>query len=276
MFAAAPATTKAAIEDSTQAVIAMHVAFWDKQINRANELAGDSAANELLTFYASLLSAQRDIYELLCQHVGAVDVELLSNAMPLLLRSIEGTASPQLSDEMQTLKTSAPGYISNMLLEYANHRLPTRFFAKALFQPYGRWCWENDVKPIGAKPPANERHCHSCGGLAQVSIRVESDSADGGSRNLLCATCLYEWPYRRVACASCGEEVPAKLAYFKAEQFAHIKVEICETCRRYVKSVDLTELGNASPLVDDVGSASLDLWAVERGYTKLEINLVGL
>jgi formate dehydrogenase accessory protein FdhE len=254
----------------------MDLAFWDRQINRANELSVQSAANELLTFYASVLSAQRDIYEFLCEHVGGVDVELLSDAMPLLLKAIEETASLQLSNEMQTFKTSAPGDISKMLLEYANHRLPTLFFAKALFQPYGRWCWENDVKPIGARAPANERHCPACGGLPQVSIRVESDSADGGSRNVLCATCLHVWSYRRVACASCGEETPAQLAYFKAEQFAHIKIEICETCRRYVKSVDLTELGNASPLVDDVGSASLDLWAIERGYTKLEINLVGL
>jgi len=253
----------------------MDLAFWDKQINRANELARQSAANGLLTFYASVLSAQRDIYEFLRKH-DAVDVELLSEAMPLLLKAIKETASPQLSSEMQTLRTAAPGDISKMLLEYANHRLPTHFFAKALFQPYGYWCWQNNRKPFGAKTPASERNCPECGGLPQVSVRVASDSADGGSRNLLCATCLYEWSYRRVACASCGEEAPAKLAYFKAEQFAHIKIEICETCRRYVKSVDLTELGNASPLVDDVGSASLDLWAVEREYTKLEINLVGL
>jgi len=251
-------------------------AFWDRQINRANELAGYSAANELLTFYASVLSAQRAIYEFLPEHGGAVDVDLLTEAMPLLLKAIRETSSPQLSNEMQTLRTSPPGDISKMLLEYANHRLPTHFFAKALFQPYARWCWENDVKAIGARSPANERHCPACGGLPQVSIRVESDSVDGGSRNLLCATCLYEWSYRRVACASCGEEAPAKLAYFKAEQFAHIKIETCETCRQYVKSVDLTELGTASPLVDDVGSASLDLWAFERAYTKLEINLVGL
>ena len=75
MFAAAATSTKAAIEDSTQAVVAMDLAFWDKQINRANELAGHSAANDLLTFYASVLSAQRDIYQCLLKH-GAVDVDV--------------------------------------------------------------------------------------------------------------------------------------------------------------------------------------------------------
>ena len=259
----------------------MDLVFWDNQINRANELARHSPADELLTFYRSVLSAQRDIYVFLTEtsqppnDLGS-EVTLLCESMPVLLKVVEETGSQQLQDETRSLKSAEPGDISKMLLEYANHRLPTHFFAKALFQPYGRWCWENDLKPIGARPPANERLCPACGGLPQVSIRLESDSADGGSRNLLCATCLYVWFYRRVACANCGEEAPAKLAYFKAEQFAHIKIEICETCRRYVKNVDLTELGNASPLVDDVGSASLDLWAIESGYTKLEINLIGL
>jgi formate dehydrogenase maturation protein FdhE len=32
----------------------------------------------------------------------------------------------------------------------------------------------------------------------------------------------------------------------------------------------------AVPVVDEVAGASLDLWALERGYQKIELNLVGL
>jgi hypothetical protein len=32
----------------------------------------------------------------------------------------------------------------------------------------------------------------------------------------------------------------------------------------------------AIPLVDEIAAAALDLWAVEHGYTKIELNLVGL
>jgi FdhE protein len=260
----------------------MDLTFWDKQINRATELAGHSAANELLTFYTSVLSAQRDIYTTLATTASqssndlASDMKLLSDCMPVLFKSVEETGSPQLNNEMQFLKTSESTDIVNMLEDYSNNRSPTEFFTKALFQPYGRWCWENDLKRFGPKIPVAERNCPACGGVAQVSALFESDSRDGGSRHLLCATCLFQWSYRRVACAYCGEEAPAKLSYFKADQFEHIRIEVCETCRRYVKSIDLTQLGTACPLVDDVASASLDLWAAERGYTKVEINLVGL
>jgi formate dehydrogenase maturation protein FdhE len=30
------------------------------------------------------------------------------------------------------------------------------------------------------------------------------------------------------------------------------------------------------PIVDEVASAPLDVWAIEHGYTKIELNLVGL
>jgi formate dehydrogenase maturation protein FdhE len=40
--------------------------------------------------------------------------------------------------------------------------------------------------------------------------------------------------------------------------------------------VDLTRLGIAVPVVDEVAGASLDLWAREHDYQKIELNLVGL
>jgi FdhE protein len=79
-----------------------------------------------------------------------------------------------------------------------------------------------------------------------------------------------------VLCPACGEEDERKLAYFRASDLDHLRVDACETCRRYVKTVDLTKLGFAVPIVDEVAGAPLDLWARERGYEKLELNLVGL
>ena len=43
-----------------------------------------------------------------------------------------------------------------------------------------------------------------------------------------------------------------------------------------LKGIDLTRFGLAMPLVDELYAAPLDLWAREHGYTKIELNLVGL
>jgi len=79
-----------------------------------------------------------------------------------------------------------------------------------------------------------------------------------------------------VVCASCGEERPFKLAYFQSDQFDHVRIEACESCKQYIKGIDQTRFGLAVPLIDDVASAALDLWATEKGYAKIELNLVGL
>jgi formate dehydrogenase maturation protein FdhE len=84
------------------------------------------------------------------------------------------------------------------------------------------------------------------------------------------------WPFRRVVCANCGEENPANIGYYHAPEYDHVRIEACEICKHYIKAVDLTRYGLAVPLVDEVAAAALDLWVRERGYIKIELNLLGV
>jgi formate dehydrogenase maturation protein FdhE len=56
----------------------------------------------------------------------------------------------------------------------------------------------------------------------------------------------------------------------------HIHVDTCDSCQRYLKSVDLSVLDSAVPVVDEVAAAGLDAWARDHGYAKIELNLVEL
>ena len=259
----------------------MDLTFWDKQINRATELTARSAAKELLNFYVSVLSAQRGVYEFLFKKAlelsdePTADLRLLTETMPIVLKAVEDTGSSQLQNEMELLKASTPDQIFNVLLDYLDQRHSTQFFAKALFQPYGRLRWERGARAI-ATTRDEPRICPYCNGRPQVSCLLLDPPSELINRQLICATCLLAWQFRRGMCANCEEESPEKLAYFQAEENNHVRVETCDSCRSYIKTVDLTKLGTAVPLVDDVASAALDLWAAEKGYTKIEINLVGL
>jgi len=53
-------------------------------------------------------------------------------------------------------------------------------------------------------------------------------------------------------------------------------VECCDTCHTYIKSIDLSKNGLADPLVDELASVPLDLWAQDRGYAKLHPNLLAM
>ena len=44
----------------------------------------------------------------------------------------------------------------------------------------------------------------------------------------------------------------------------------------YLKTIDLTKNGLAVPVVDELAAIHLDLWAVDKGYTKLRPNLLAL
>ena len=144
--------------------------------------------------------------------------------------------------------------------------------------------------------PRGGRHCQRCGGLAQVSFHDHSDEAlVSGHRRLACARCGASWSYSGSACASCGETAGGRRTIFaelrdgpvvgRGEQaeagrngaptFPHLRIEGCESCKRYLIDVDLGRDARATPEVDELAALPLDLYAAERGLTKITPNLMG-
>ena len=107
-------------------------------------------------------------------------------------------------------------------------------------------------------------------------LGVLRPEGDGGKRFLLCSFCSQEWEFRRIFCSTCGEEEESKLPVYVAEQLPHIRVEACDTCHGYIKTIDLTKDGHAVPVVDELAAIPLSLWAGERGYEKVRGNLLGV
>jgi FdhE protein len=258
---------------------------WEAKINRADELAtAYPSTRELLVFYSGLLRAQKRIHEALEQQSRArlsgtllEDLPALDPLFDDLLRAIESVGTPVLGEAACSLRHSTDGERRAYLLDQWHAPSPDDFFAKAFLQPYARWSVESGLRPMNRKLQGAENRCPFCAGRPQVSyLSIKESSSDGGGRDLVCSTCLTSWPFRRVLCAGCGEERPAKLAYYQAAEYTHVRVEACESCGCYLKGVDMTRFGFAVPLVDEVAAAPLDLWAQERGYQKIELNLVGL
>ena len=258
---------------------------WDVRIQRAEHLAAaGGAANELLAFYGKLLRAQKRVYEYLRGRRGWLpsglleeDLEILHAAMPDLLRTVEADGPPALAEEARLLLRAGGDEVDTMLLGQWCAPSDERFFAKAFLQPYACWLTESGGRPVGRDVEGRESLCPFCGGKPQVSfLHTSEPGAESGGRGLVCSACLNAWPLRRVVCANCGEERPTKLGYFQSPEYEHVRVEACDTCKHYIKGVDLTRLGLAVPLVDEVAAAALDVWAHEHGYMKIELNLVGL
>ncbi len=250
---------------------------WDSCINRCQQLAADSpSTSELLRFYTALLKTQKQIHDSLnnLRSSFADDLQQLKTHFDLLLDFVIASGPTPLAQQARALSTISDEAFEHFIIDYWNTRSDKEFFAKALLQPYAqRLAVENFLAPAALR----ENQCPFCLGKPQVSfLQTAEGGSESGNRHLLCATCLSSWEFRRVVCVSCGEEDPSQLSYFQTNEFEHVRIEACDSCNHYIKGVDLTRLGFAEPLVDDVATAALDLWAIEHGYTKIELNLVGI
>jgi hypothetical protein len=134
------------------------------------------------------------------------------------------------------------------------------------------------------EPPAAEAwhgsSCPLCGSPPQVSvIAEESGEFMGGSpRSLVCARCAAWWSFPRITCPLCGEGDSRRVTPFVRSDDRVVRVDSCETCHGYVKTFDLREVGarEVVPLVDDVATMSLDIWAAERGFDRRTVSFAGI
>ncbi|HEX7419005.1 MAG TPA: formate dehydrogenase accessory protein FdhE [Thermoanaerobaculia bacterium] len=174
-------------------------------------------------------------------------------------------ADKRLHDDAHTAETR--------LLVYWGGGAREDYLTRAILQPYVETLRVRNVTPDRLHLRG---HCPFCGGAAWISARKPAKDAESGFRYLSCALCALEWQVNRLQCASCFEEDPHKLPVFQTDAHPNVRIETCETCRRYIKSIDLTLDARPIPIVDDLLSIAMDIWAVEQGNTRIEPGLAGL
>lgn len=246
-------------------------AKWDRRIERANELAAAHPfAAEALRFYARIAGFQKSLYADLKPGSGSLrgglELSILLPRFAPYLSLIADIAPPPLARSAAELR-------SEVLEEFwrgsGQLTAAETLIAWTFLQPYA----EHLADQAG---PAETQTalCPRCSRRPQAGVLRQL--GDGAKRSLICSLCATEWEYRRIVCPACGEENVDKLPVYLAEQLAHVRVEACDTCRHYIKTIDLTKDGRAVPVVDELAAIPLSLWASENGYTKWSPNLLGL
>ena len=255
----------------------MPEANWDLRIARAGELSKThSSVSELLAFYQNLARWQKSVYESVSRSADH-DVSILLHHFPALISLIRQSSSPALEEAAKHLETASEEERLALLNGFWQHEVESQelseeyaFFAHALLQPFAEYLAEKTNSSTQASPPV----CPFCGSKPQLAVlRPEGD---GAKRFLLCSLCGTEWFFRRVLCPNCAEENKEKLPVFTAQEFDYVRVDACDTCRTYIKAIDLSKNGKAVPIVDELATVSLNLWAQENNYKKLHPNLFGV
>ena len=114
--------------------------------------------------------------------------------------------------------------------------------------------------------------CPICGSLPLIGYLKERS----GAKRLTCSFCRTDYRAPRMFCALCGEKDHHKLSYFSAEQEPGYRVDVCSTCRKYLKTADFREMDRQPfPLLDDLDSLALDFLAVREGYARATLSGFG-
>ncbi len=271
----------------------MKTGKWDARIRRACDLrAIYPFAAEGLRFYERVAQFQKSLYEEIPHEVGnkqsggapgirghELDFYFLLPRFPAFLSHVEQGAPAPLAQSAKELRDSDSARRQEVLSRFwqawpepSPDLHPAHALISWLFlQPFAEYLADHHG---GIASEGTPSRCPFCAGKPIVgALRTEGD---GAKRSLICALCAKEWDYRRIVCPSCGEEDVHKLAVYSAKEIAHVRVEACDSCRTYLKTVDLTKDGHAVPVVDDLATTPLDLWASEHGYGRIQTNLLGI
>ena len=107
-------------------------------------------------------------------------------------------------------------------------------------------------------------YCPTCGAWPALA---EIRGLDG-ARHLRCRGCGGDWATAWLRCPFCGERDHARLgALVAAEGLEREKIEVCDGCHGYLKTITTFGPIPAEQVVlQDLATVALDVAAVERGY----------
>ena len=208
--------------------------------------------------------------------VGAVSTDVLAAIAERL-----GGSSSIATDVLRAFLSRRP--LDEVAAELGHLPSSVEFFPRAFMQPLAEALAVTlpDREVSSLSIGSDERHdppsetCPRCGWPPQLAV-LRDGSEVRGERLLLCALCSTEWLFTRATCPHCRSTETNKLVYHVTDVWPQVRVEECQVCRTYLKAIDLRVDGLAVPMVDELASVELDLWAEEAGLEKLQRNLLGL
>ncbi|HVN05646.1 MAG TPA: formate dehydrogenase accessory protein FdhE [Bryobacteraceae bacterium] len=251
---------------------------WDQRIRRAGELAAELPFSaEVLRFYCHITEFQNDLFAGMPGTPTTLDA--LLPKFPNFLAHVMKAAPEPMRRCVRELRECPPGRWLDLLHSFWSGMArfqpepghEAELLASLFLQPYAEYLADHQGGSLASEEAGR---CPFCFGLPVAGVLRQE--GDGGKRSLVCGLCATEWDIGRMLCPACGEQNPERLPIYTAEQFPYMRVEACEACHTYIKTVDLTRNGRAVPVVDELATLPLNLWAEQHAFAKLRRNLLGM
>jgi FdhE protein len=234
------------------------VNVWQRRSRRAQFLSDSyPACSQILRFYSQLADWQGSAAARLSSFGG------IESVLPSLFQLVRRSGPAKLQEKADELSLGQPQALAAIRQYWDSPEEPSvaDFFARAVLQVVASHLPDGMDCPWCKRPPL---------------VGSLKEQGDGKALNLVCALCLRRRDFPRGQCPACLESSESNLASFTSAVYPHIRVRACETCRGYLNVVDVARDPASLPEVDDLAALPLDLWAMERGYHKLQPNMAGV
>jgi FdhE protein len=108
-----------------------------------------------------------------------------------------------------------------------------------------------------------EGFCPVCGQKPGMAKLRDED----GARILECWLCHTQWQFARLECPFCHNQEFDGLHFFYTDEYPGRRVQLCERCKSYLKTVVVKEVGrNVILELDNIYTIQLDILARREGY----------
>ena len=113
--------------------------------------------------------------------------------------------------------------------------------------------------------------CPVCG-TEPLIVRLEEET---GKRWMFCSLCHTEWLFRRLVCPFCENDDQELLRYFFVENDEARRIDVCDKCKRYIKTIDFRKGGSFMNLfIENLATLELDIVADKEGFQGGDIFLL--
>ncbi len=215
---------------------------------------------DIAAFRVDTASAERLTREI-CRLITAHQTQIQDAAERLAIAFEQRDFDPE--QLFRSLLLSDDGYLPATADRIGIDRKALTFISYHGIQPSIASCAAQLAHHLDSDDVRRISGCPVCGSAPGLALLAHE-----GRRVLCCSFCRHHWRAPRVFCALCANTRAGQLHYLFAEDENDLRVDVCDHCRQYLKSVDTRDLARpVFPPLEQIASLHLDMIATQKGYT---------
>jgi FdhE protein len=163
-------------------------------------------------------------------------------------------------------------YLSRIAVEMGIDQGVMNFLLHTTIKPFVE-AFASHLRDMVDEDVWDKGYCPVCGSQPLMGEL----KGEEGKRTWTCSFCESQWRGKRLMCPFCENTDHKTLRYFYTEKEKAYRIDVCDKCKRYIKTVDARQLSDEIFLpVEDLATLHLDILAAEKGFKRESFDLLGI